>query len=69
MKHPSFVLDWLQLQINFDSFRNRLRARYLFRNKNSNHTLNVEGSPAKKTPKMKICKNKLSRIGNITGIS
>lgn len=34
-KGPSFILtpenfDWLQLQKDFDSFRNRLRARYLF---------------------------------------
>ena len=52
-KGPSFVpvppsYNWLQLKINFDSFRNRLRARYLFTDKNSNYTPNVEGQPRKK---------------------
>lgn len=48
-KGPSFVptplnYDWLQLQKDFDSFRNRIRARYIFRNKNSNNndTSNIE---------------------------
>ena len=52
-KGPSFVplppsYNWLQLQINFDSFRNRLRASNLFRDKNSNYTPSVERPPAKK---------------------
>jgi len=37
-KGPSFVptpeyFDWLQLQKDFDAFRNRVRARYIFQNK------------------------------------
>ena len=52
-KGPSFVAvppsyNWLQLQVDFYSFRNRLRARYLFRDKNSNYTPHVEGLPTKK---------------------
>ena len=43
---PSY--NWLQFQISFDSFQNRLCACYLFRDKNNNYTPNVEGPPTKK---------------------
>ena len=46
---PSY--NWLQVQINFDSFRNRIRVCYLFKDKNSNYTPNVEGLPTKKSLK------------------
>ena len=60
-KGPSFVpvthsYNWLQLRINFDSFRNRLCTRYLFRDKNSNYTPNVEGPPTKKPLKLRYPK-------------
>ena len=68
-KGPSFVqvlpapsFNWLQLQINFDSFRNRLRARYLFRDKNNNYTSNAEGPPTKKSLKWSAPKTNCPKV-------
>ena len=61
--------NWLQLQTNFDSFRNRLRARYLFREIRIVTILQMLRNHQQKTRKMEISKNKLSRIGNISHIS
>ena len=46
-KGPSFIptpinYDWLQLQKDFDSFKNRIRARFMFNNSSSNTTQNSQ---------------------------
>ena len=65
----SLSYNWLQLQINFDSFRNRVRARYLFREIRIVTIFQMLRNHQQKTRKMEISKNKLSGIGYIPDIS
>ena len=67
-KGPSFVptpeyFDWLQLQKDFDAFRNRLRARYIFKD-NENQVINENESISIKNPPKRKSKWKATRTSS-----
>ena len=72
-KDPSYVLvpphyNWLELQKSYDLFRNRMRTRFLFLNKESFSEKEKHSPPIKKTSKWRPPKTNSHQLGTFLSL-